>query len=199
MQEIHKISGLTHRHPLAQSACGIHASIPCHILDDETIPVSVHDGVEKASAWYGRHRRFLPIVGAWKDLVFIAQRDEASIRSGGYVVETLETALWSLLRTENYEDCLLKCVNMGYDTDSTAAVAGGLAGLYYGYDAIPQEWVSLLAGKEIIEDCVQGLERYCWEHHLMLEAPPHNLGAICRHLGKDPDGVTACNGKRKRP
>ena len=108
MQEIHKISGLTHRHPLAQSACGIYVSIPCHILDDETIPVSVHDGVEKASAWYGRHRRFLPIVGAWKDLVFIAQRDEASIRSGGYVVETLETALWSLLRTENYEDCLLK-------------------------------------------------------------------------------------------
>ena len=144
MQEIHKISGLTHRHPLAPSACGIYVSIPCHILDDETIPVSVHDGVEKASAWYGRHRRFLPIVGAWKDLVFIAQRDEASIRSGGYVVETLETALWSLLRTENYEDCLLKCVNMGYDTDSTAAVAGGLAGLYYGYDAIPQEWVSLV-------------------------------------------------------
>lgn len=56
---------------------------------------------------------------------------------------------------------MLKCVNMGYDTDSTAAVAGGLAGLYYGYDAIPQEWVSLLAGKEIIEDCVQGLERCC--------------------------------------
>lgn len=180
MQEIHRISALTHRHPLAQSACGIYISIACHILDGETIPMSVYDGVEKALEWYGRHSRFLPIVDAWKNLTFVAQRGEDSIRSGGYVVETLETALWCLLRTESYRDCVLKCVNMGYDTDSTAAVAGGLAGLYYGYDAIPQEWLSLLAGKEIIEDCVQGLERYCMEHHLMPEASPHNLDAIRR-------------------
>ena len=180
MQEIHRISGLTHRHPLAQSACGIYISIACHILDGETIPMAVYNGVEKALEWYGRHSRFLPIVDTWKNLAFVAQQDEASIRSGGYVVETLETALWCLLRTGNYRDCVLKCVNMGYDTDSTAAVAGGLAGLYYGYDGIPREWGSLLAGKEIIEDCVQGLERYCAEHHLMPEAPPHNLDDIRR-------------------
>lgn len=92
MQEIHKLSGLTHRHPLAQSACGIYVSIACCTLDGETIPVSVHDGVEKALAWYSRHRCFMPIAGTWKDLAFVAWRDEASIRSGGYVVETLEIA-----------------------------------------------------------------------------------------------------------
>lgn len=48
MQEIHKISGLTHRHPLAQSACGIYISIACHILDGETLPMAVYDGVQKA-------------------------------------------------------------------------------------------------------------------------------------------------------
>ena len=84
----------------------------------------------------------------------------------------METALWCLLRTKNYRDCVLRCVNMGYDADSTAAVAGGLAGLYYGYDAIPQEWLSLLAGKEDIEDWGQGLERYCKGHHLMPETSP---------------------------
>ena len=56
---------------------------------------------------------------------------------------------------------MLRCVNMGYDTDSTAAIAGGLAGLYYGYQAIPDEWIEQLAAKELIDDCISGLEKYC--------------------------------------
>lgn len=50
---------------------------------------------------------------------------------------------------------------MGYDTDSTAAIAGGLAGLYYGYQAIPDEWIGQLAAKGMIDDCISGLENYC--------------------------------------
>ena len=180
MQEIHKISGLTHRHPLAQSACGIYISIACHILDGETLPMAVYDGVQKALQWYGSHSRFSPWVNVWKSLAFVAQREEESIRSGGYVVESLETALWCLLRTDSYRDCVLRCVNMGYDADSTAAIAGGLAGLYYGYDAIPQEWISLLAGKEIIEECVQGLEDYCMGNNRTKEEKSRNLDTIRR-------------------
>ena len=196
MADIHTISGLTHRHPLAQSACGIYISIACHILSGETIPMAVYDGVEKALEWYGSHSRFQPWVESWKSLAFVAQREESSIRSGSYVVESLESALWCLLRTENYRDCVLRCVNLGYDTDSTAAIAGGLAGLYYGYDAIPQEWISSLAGKEIIEDCVQGLERYCMEHHLMPETPPHSLDAI-RQSDRQSDWNTALDRKAR--
>lgn len=196
MADIHTISGLTHRHPLAQSACGIYISIACHILSGETIPMAVYDGVEKALEWYGSHSRFQPWVESWKSLAFVAQREESSIRSGSYVVESLEAALWCLLRTESYRDCVLRCVNLGYDTDSTAAIAGGLAGLYYGYSAIPREWLSLLAGKEIIEDCVQGLERYCMEHHLMLETPPHSLDAI-RQSDRQSDWNTALDRKAR--
>lgn len=82
------------------------------------------------------------------------------IYSGGYVVQTMETVLWVLMNTENYRDCVLSCVNMGYDADSTAAVAGGLAGLYYGYDSIPVEWVDALVNKERIESCITGMEEY---------------------------------------
>lgn len=196
MADIHTISGLTHRHPLAQSACGIYISIACHILSGETIPMAVYDGVEKALEWYGRHSRFEGCLPIWKHLPFVAQRKEESIRSGSYVVESLESALWCLLRTESYRDCVLRCVNLGYDTDSTAAIAGGLAGLYYGYSAIPREWLSLLAGKEIIEDCVQGLERYCMEHHLMLETPPHSLDAI-RQSDRQSDWNTALDRKAR--
>ena len=49
---------------------------------------------------------------------------------------------------------------MGYDADSTAAVAGGLAGVYYGYDSIHAEWVDALVNKELIEECIDGMEKY---------------------------------------
>ena len=49
---------------------------------------------------------------------------------------------------------------MGYDADSTAAIAGGLAGLYYGYDSIPAEWIEALVNRELIEECIKRMEEY---------------------------------------
>lgn len=69
---------------------------------------------------------------------------ENEIYSTGYVVDTFEAAIWCVLNTDNYKDCVLKAVNLGDDTDTVAAIAGGLAGLYYGKDKIPTEWVSTL-------------------------------------------------------
>jgi ADP-ribosylglycohydrolase len=57
-----------------------------------------------------------------------------------------------LLKTENYRDCVLKAVNLGDDTDTVAAVAGGLAGALYGYDAIPKEWLDTLKRRDYIEE-----------------------------------------------
>jgi ADP-ribosylglycohydrolase len=74
-----------------------------------------------------------------------------TIKSGGYVVETLEAALWCLLNSDSYESCVLKAVNLGEDTDTVAAVAGGLAGIYYGYEAIPEKWISQIARLDYIK------------------------------------------------
>jgi ADP-ribosylglycohydrolase len=73
---------------------------------------------------------------------------ESEIRSGGYVMETLAASLWCLLTTDNFQDCVLKAVNLGSDTDTTGCVAGGLAGVYYGLEAIPGEWLDALSRKE---------------------------------------------------
>ena len=59
-----------------------------------------------------------------------------------------------------YRSSVLTCVNMGYDTDSTATVAGGLTELYYSYDSIPAEWINALAAKETIEKSIRSLEDY---------------------------------------
>ncbi len=63
--------------------------------------------------------------------------DESEIKSSGYVVDSLEAAIWCLVTTDSFAECVLKAVNLGDDTDTVAAIAGGLAGLYYGYNAIP--------------------------------------------------------------
>ena len=73
------------------------------------------------------------------------------IRSHGYVIDTLEAALWCILKNDNYKDAVLCAVNLGHDTDTVAAVAGGIAGILYSYEAIPQEWINQLRGKKIID------------------------------------------------
>ena len=62
--------------------------------------------------------------------------------------------MYSLATTASYRECVLKSVNLGDDTDTVAAIAGGLAGIKYGFEAIPEDWIDALRGKEIIEACL---------------------------------------------
>lgn len=116
-----------------------------------------------ALQWYGSHNGFQVVLDYWEKLCdpdALATLPQDAIYSGGFVVETMETALWALMNTDSYRDCVLTCVNMGYDADSTAAVAGGLAGLYYGYESIPKPWLDALVNRELIESCIPGFESY---------------------------------------
>ena len=62
--------------------------------------------------------------------------------------------MWSLLTTHSYKECIKKAVDLGDDTDTVAAIAGGLAGILYGIENIPKEWMEKLQGKEIIDQCL---------------------------------------------
>jgi ADP-ribosyl-[dinitrogen reductase] hydrolase len=64
------------------------------------------------------------------------------------VVDTLEASVWCLLNTGSFEEAVPKAVNLGEDTDTTAAVTGGLAGVHYGPDGIPQRWIDQIAWRE---------------------------------------------------
>jgi len=80
----------------------------------------------------------------------ISSVPETAIKSGGYVIHTLEASVWCLLNTSSFQDAVLKAVNLGDDTDTTGCVAGGLAGLFYGLKEIPKEWLNAIARKEDI-------------------------------------------------
>ena len=80
----------------------------------------------------------------------IRELQESEIRSSGFVIDTLEAALWCFLTTDTYKDAVLKAVNLGEDTDTTGAVTGALAVMAYGPGAIPAEWIAQLRGRDQI-------------------------------------------------
>jgi len=82
------------------------------------------------------------------------------IRSSGYIVDTLEASIWCLINSKSYEEAVLLAVNLGDDTDTTGAVTGGLAALYYGYESIPKKWISKIARRDDIEALSQRLNKY---------------------------------------
>ena len=90
----------------------------------------------------------------------ICNLETHEIFSSGYVLHTLEASVWCLLTTDHYSEATLRAVNLGSDTDTTGAVTGGLAGLLYGADAIPENWINKLARKEDIEDLANRLKRF---------------------------------------
>ncbi|RMF67001.1 MAG: ADP-ribosylglycohydrolase family protein, partial [Calditrichaeota bacterium] len=72
-------------------------------------------------------------------------KSEAEIRGSGYVVESLEAAMWCFMRADSFEEAILMAANLGEDADTTAAVCGQVAGAYYGETAIPAGWLERLA------------------------------------------------------
>lgn len=83
------------------------------------------------------------------------------IRCSGFVVHTLEAALWSLWHTETYEEGLLKLLPLGEDVDTVGAVYGAIAGACYGLEAIPQRWMNDLHKKEVLDQVYGGLVDVC--------------------------------------
>ncbi|WP_319001581.1 ADP-ribosylglycohydrolase family protein [Clostridium sp. CS001] len=153
MNIIHQVSALTHGHKRSLIACGIYISVASMLLEGRDLSEAVEMGIYNAMEYYERHDEFqveLHNYNRLNDKSF-AEIPINNIKSSGYVVDTIEAAIWCLLNTKSYKDCALLAVNLGEDTDTVAAVAGGLAGLYYGYDDIPKEWLSVIAKREYIE------------------------------------------------
>jgi ADP-ribosylglycohydrolase len=82
---------------------------------------------------------------------------ESDIKSSGYVLSTLEAALWGFFTTDSFREGALKVVNLGYDADTVGAVYGGLAGAFYGFEEIPERWIRELQKAEIVDEIATGL------------------------------------------
>lgn len=142
LEAVYRASRLTHAHPRSLAACGIYAFIASELLR-EPEKASVLSGLKKSAEFYRDHEEHPAFARLFSE-GFAALPVDA-VKSGGYVVDTLEAAVWCLMNTGTYRDCVLKAVNLGGDTDTVAAVAGGLAGILYGETALPETWLAQLA------------------------------------------------------
>ena len=150
------VASVTHGHPRSTLGCWLYLMV-ARGLAKGLAPVAAYAQMrELANHWLHKHAKGSifyewPKYGALLD-GSLPDLAEAEIKSSGYVVHTLEAALWCLLNYDTYAATVLAAVNLGDDTDTTGAVAGGLAGLAYGEAAIPAGWLAVLARRADIED-----------------------------------------------
>jgi len=125
-------SALTHAHKVSIGCCIIYYNLVKSIIKKHAIPDEM--------------------IAKYKE------KAEDEIGSSGFVMDTLEASIWCLVNSSSYKECVLKAVNLGDDTDTTGCVAGGLAGLYFGFDSIPEGWVDCLQKREEISKLIDEME-----------------------------------------
>lgn len=126
--EIEQVSAITHAHEISLTTCVQYV----RILEGLLNCVPSHKAITDSGF------PFDPTI------------PRTEVESDGFVLHTLNAALWCLTNTHNYQDCVLTAVNLGEDTDTTASVAGALAGAVYGFDSIPTKWIEKMRGRELI-------------------------------------------------
>lgn len=144
---VKEVSSITHAHNRSILACVYYIEFALNTLDAENL----EEAYLNTNFWL---KLFLEENEIYKKELTYFDRilsrklidlKEDDINSTGYVIDSLEASIWCLLHTDSYKNCVLKAVNLGYDTDTTACIAGGIAGIFYGIETIPSHWIEQLA------------------------------------------------------
>lgn len=149
LELVKNISSITHAHEISIMGCYIYVRFAMFLLTgkDKYSTYSMTKCVdytmfsEETQCVYDRLLK--------EDIMKLKIND---IRSSGYIVDTLEACIWVLLQSNNYKEAIIGAINLGEDTDTIGALTGGLAGILFGYDFIPQEWIDTIIKKEYLLD-----------------------------------------------
>ncbi len=162
VNEIYALSGLTHNHIISKMCCVYYVYIGICILR-QSCQRSLQEVIKNAIGHVEEYYKDIPILSivGWDSLSESMDLQRSGIRSTGFVVDSLEASVWCLYNTESYREAVELAVNLGEDTDTIGAITGSLAGLYYGYENIPTEWVEVLRGKDqLLEICQKFYNQY---------------------------------------
>src|SRR5690606_28642050 len=141
-----KVSSMTHSHIRSVLACHYYLEFAKKLIEEKP-PKQAYLEMQSEFSDFLEQKQISPNETAKFNRILngtISALDENEIQSSGYVIHSLEASLWCLLTTKNYKEAVLKSVNLGSDTDTTAAITGGLAVLVYGENSIPEEWSDVL-------------------------------------------------------
>ena len=139
-------SRTTHGAPQAVEACVWFADLLRRAVLGEPVASLLAPG-----RWDGHQSMRDAVSGSWRG------RARGDIRSSGYVIHTLEAALWAVGQTDSFEEALVLAVNLGDDADTVGAVTGQLAGAVYGLSGIPARWTAPLAWRQRLLETADAL------------------------------------------
>nr|WP_321221925.1 ADP-ribosylglycohydrolase family protein [uncultured Psychroserpens sp.] len=149
---IWEVSALTHGHIRSAIACLIYLKFAEYINNGLTLKNAYHTMQKDIKQFFIAEaisnyeiEHFNRIIN--NDISILEKSD---IKSDGYVINTLEASFWCLLTTNSYLESVFKAINLGDDTDTTATVVGGVAGMAYGLDDVPKNWIDALVRKNDI-------------------------------------------------
>jgi len=158
---VKEVSSITHGHIRSVISCFIYLEFLIEILNKSTKIEAYKKMQIKVKYFLDNHPICSQNEMDFFDRILkndISTYPEDEIKSSGYVLHSLEASLWCFLNSESYSEAVLKAVNLGEDTDTTGAITGGIAGIYYGFENIPEEWISELVRKDEIEKLCSKLE-----------------------------------------
>jgi ADP-ribosylglycohydrolase len=145
-----KQSLVTHGHARSQLCCALYCLTAMGILENLTAADAVRAAEDELL------QRYAGSVEETELKTLLDGRFDAP-QGSGYVVDSFWSAIHCLLSTGSYEDCVKRAISLGNDTDTTAAIAGGLAGVLYGEDALPLRWLAAVRRKDIAEALLRRL------------------------------------------
>jgi ADP-ribosylglycohydrolase len=154
LERVHRASAITHRHARSQTACGFFSLLVRALLEERPVKEAFAQALRDFREFYEGDPYWAAELDYFQLLLAgdLERRPVGEIDSSGYVIHTLTASAWCLLTTSDYRECVLKAVNLGGDTDTTGSVAGGLAGVVYGVQAIPAEWIAGLARRDDLNE-----------------------------------------------
>lgn len=158
-QKVKEVSSITHAHFRSIFACFIYVVYCLEILKDKD-KFEAYKDMQNVLSKFLENKSFNPVEIQLFDRILkndVSKYPEVNIHSSGYVLHSLEASFWCFLNSESYEETVLRAVNLGGDTDTTGAIAGGLAGIYFGIDNIPKAWIENLVRVDDVKDLAERL------------------------------------------
>ena len=153
---IHEVSMITHAHPRSLIGCGIYSIIIWNILEGMNKFNAYKNAISTVVEVYSKEPYVNELTHYERVLNSnIHKIERGEIRGSGYVVHTLEASIWAFLKNDGFVNAIKEVVSLGEDADTTGAVTGGLAGTYYGVNAIPKEWLEKIEKKEYVRKIIQ--------------------------------------------
>ncbi len=150
------VSSLTHSHDISRLGCYIYTHFMIDIIKG-IAPDEAYGRLQGTDYGAFSEESISVYSRILKDDISKLARDD--IKSSGYIVDTLEAAFWCNLTEKNYGGAVLKAVNLGHDTDTVGAITGSIAGVLYGSESIPKEWLETLIKREYIEELAESFDR----------------------------------------